>query len=218
MMPSQEITKTLVQCDFDGTVIKDDISMKILEDFADGNWQQMFKEYHDGKMSVGQFSAEAFALVKADKRSLLEVAQNNAKIRPGFNELVACCRRKNFRLVIVSNGLDFYIKEILHNTGIRDIEVFAAQTRFHPDGLKVQYIGPDGNRLDNEFKIAYVNLFLEQGYRVIYIGDGISDVSPARRCHYIFATDNLMTLCKQANLTCTPFTDFNELVRVLESL
>jgi len=211
-------TKTLFQCDFDGTITEADVSFMMLDAYAAGNWRQLLRDYQEGKISVGRFNMEAFAMVKADRESLLEVARGNMKIRPGFHELVDCCRRKGFRFVIVSNGLDFYINEILRDVGAADIEVCAAQTHFYPGGLKVQYIGPDGSRLDEDFKVAYVNSFLSEGYRIIYAGNGDSDLSPARQCHYIFATDTLLARCKQVNLGCTSFTDFNQVVRVLETL
>ncbi|MFC2016248.1 MtnX-like HAD-IB family phosphatase [Chloroflexota bacterium] len=211
-------TKTLIQCDFDGTITEEDVSFELLDTFAGGNWRQLFREYQDGKMSVGHFNSEAFARVKADRETLLKVAKDKVKVRPGFQKLVAYCHKQNFRLVIVSNGLDFYIEEILRDIGAGEIEVFAAQTRFHPEGLNVQYIGPEGNHLDDNFKVAYVNSFLEEGYRIFYAGNGTSDISSARKCHYIFATGNLLDYCKQTNLGYASFTDFNEVVRVLELL
>ncbi|MFC1864964.1 MtnX-like HAD-IB family phosphatase [Chloroflexota bacterium] len=218
MIRLSKVTKTLVQCDFDGTITEEDVSFMLLDAFADGDWRQMLKEHQEGKISVGRFNTDAFAMVKADKKSLLEVAKGKVKIRPGFQELVACCHRKGFRLVIVSNGLDFYIKGILRDIGARDIKVFAAQTRFHPEGLKVQYIGPDGSHLDEDFKGSYVNSFLGQGYRIIYVGNGTSDIPPAKRCHYVFATGNMAAHCKRINLGCASFTDFNEVVKDLELL
>ena len=210
------VTKTLVQCDFDGTITEEDVSFMMLDAYADGDWRRLFREYQEGRISVGRFNMDAFAMVKADRESLLEVAKGTMKIRSRFHELVACCRRRGFRFVIVSNGLEFYIKEILRDIGLADIEVFAAQTRFHPEGLSVQYMGPDGSCLDENFKGAYVNSFLGEGYRIIYVGNGTSDISPASQCHYIFATGNLLDYCRQTNLGCTAFTDFNEVVRVLE--
>ena len=213
-----EVSKTLVQCDFDGTITEEDVSFVMLDAFADGDWKQLFTEYEEGKISVGYFNTTAFAMVKADRQSLLEIAMSKIKVRPGFHELVACCRRKGFRFVIVSNGLDFYIEKILRDAGLADIEVYAAKTQFHPEGLKVHYIGPDGNQLDSDFKVAYVNSFLKEGYRIIYAGNGTSDIAPAKMCSHIFATGALLAYCQQTNLGCTPFTDFNEVVRVLELL
>lgn len=213
----REGTKTLVQCDFDGTVTEEDVSFIILDTFTGGDWRQLFRDYQEGRITVGQFNAEAFSMVKADKESLLEIVRREVKVRPGFHELVACCRRKNFRFVIVSNGLHFYIEDIFTNIGMSDLEVYAAETRFSPDGLKVQYIGPDGSYLDSDFKVAYANFFLNQGYRIIYMGNGDSDVSPAKRSHHVFATGTLLERCQEANLGCTPFTNHNEVVSVLES-
>ena len=213
-----EVTRTLVQCDFDGTITEEDVSFMLLDAFADRDWRQLHRDFEEGKMSVGRFNTDAFSMVKADRESLLKVARNGVMIRPGFHEMVACCRSKGFRFVIVSNGLDFYIEELLKDIGLGDIEFFAAQTRFHPEGLKVQYIGPDGSHLDSDFKMAYVNLFLGEGYRVIYVGNGVSDFAPARQCHYVFATGKLLTRCQQTNRDCSPFTDFNQVVNTLESL
>lgn len=218
-MPLPGGKKTLVQCDFDGTITEEDASFMILDAFGTRNWRQLFRDYQEGRITVGHFNTKAFSMVKADRESLLGVVRGKVTVRPGFHELVACCRRKGFRFVIVSNGLDFYIDEILRSLGMPDLEVFAAQTSFHSDGLKVQFIGPDGNYLDSDFKLAYINLFLNEGYRVIYIGDGPSDVPPASKSHrvFAFATGGLAKHCKETNLDCMPFTDFNEVVKVLES-
>ena len=216
MISLSEVSKTLVQCDFDGTITEEDVSFLMLDAFADGDWRQLFQEYEEGKISVGHFNTTAFAMVKADRQSLLEIAKDKIKVRPGFHDLVACCRRKGFRFVVVSNGLDFYIEKILSDIGLADIEIYSAKTQFHPEGLKVRYIGPDGIQLDSDFKAAYVNSFLREGYRIIYLGNGVSDLAPAKQCHHIFAIGNLLKHCQQINLGCTPFTDFNEVISVLE--
>jgi 2-hydroxy-3-keto-5-methylthiopentenyl-1-phosphate phosphatase len=216
-MNSKQPTKTIVQCDFDGTVTEEDVSFALLDAYA-GDWRKRLIDYQKGRISVGRFNTEVFARVRADRQTLIRIAKENARLRSGFPEMVACCRRKGFRLVIVSNGLDFYIEEILKDLGLTGMEVFAARTRFLPRGLQVQYVGPDGQMLDSSFKEAYVDLFLGQGYRIIYAGNGDSDFQPARKCHYVLATGNLLTRCRQAKLDCIPFSDFNEVVSVLERL
>ena len=213
----KETTKTLVQCDFDGTIAEEDVSFMILDAFAGGDWRQYFKDYQEGRTTVGEFNNRAFSMVKADRESLLRIARGEAKVRPGFQELVDCCRKKEYRFVIVSNGLNIYIEEILTGMGITGIEIYAARTEFGTSGIKVQYIGPDGSYMDNNVKAAYVDSFINEGYRVVYIGDGLSDTLPAGKSNYVFATGNLIEHCRKANITCTPFTDFNEVVEILES-
>jgi len=210
--------KTLFQCDFDGTLTEEDVSFLILDAFATGDWRQLLTQYREGKIPVGRFNTKAFAMVKADKPTLLQFVRSKARIRAGFHELLAYCHRQGFEFVIVSNGLDFYINTILKDMGIDNIQVFAAQTRFIANGIDVRYIGPKGNQLEDNFKDAYVSLFLGRGYRLIYAGNGISDVSPARQAHHIFATGELLTCCQEMNLNCTPFIDLNDVIRGLEFL
>jgi len=210
--------KTLFQCDFDGTLTEEDVSFLILDAFATGDWRQLLADYREGKIPVGRFNMKAFAMVKADKPTLLQFVKSKARIRAGFHELLAYCHRQGFEFVIVSNGLDFYINTILSDMGIDNIQVFAAQTRFVANGIDVRYIGPKGNQLEDNFKEAYVSLFLGRGYRLIYAGNGISDVSPARQAHHIFATGELLTCCQEINLNCTPFIDLNDVIRGLEFL
>ena len=218
-MPSTEV-KTLVQCDFDSAIAEDDVSHKLLDAFADGDWRQILKQYREEKISVGVFNAQAFAMVKADKQTLLDfiLVQHKIRIRPGFNELLTYCTKRGFKFVIVSNGLGFYIEAILKDIGVDNIEVFASQTEFSPEGLKVKYIGPDGSQVVSGFKDAYTRLFLSRGYRIVYIGDGKSDRLPASLADYIFARDDLLAHCQEKSLKCTPFNDLKDVVRGLKLL
>ena len=212
--------KTIVQCDFDGTITEKDVSFLLLDTFTNGNWRQLLEGYRGGKISVGVLNTKAFAMVRADEQTLLEFIFKKRKvsIRAGFDQLLAYCSKKGFEFAIISNGLDFYIEAILRDIGVKNIEVFAAQTQFRPGGLVVKYIGPDGRQLQEGFKDAHIESFLKEGYRVVYIGNGTSDIPPAKQAHHVFATGDLLAYCKKATLDCTPFTDLNDVVRGLELL
>lgn len=217
-MPASRTVKTVVQCDFDGTITEEDVGLLILDTFADGDWRRLFAQYQQGKIPVGQFNTGAFAMVREDRPTLIRFIRQKTWIRDGLRELIDYCRRKGFRFVIVSNGLDFYIKAILAETGLNDIEVFAAQTRFTPGGIDTQYLGPQGGLLRDGFKEAYSKLFLKDGCRLIYAGNGPSDVSAARLADHIFATGPLIEHCRKIDLDCTPFADMSDIVKGLELL
>jgi 2-hydroxy-3-keto-5-methylthiopentenyl-1-phosphate phosphatase len=210
--------KTLVQCDFDGTVTEEDTSFFLLDAFAQGDWRRLLRDYKEHKISVGEFNTKAFAMVRADKPTLLGALKGKIKVRAGFHELVNYCLKKGFRLVIVSNGLDFYIEAILKDLGLKNIEMHAAQASFRPEGMKVQYVGPDGKRLEDGVKEAYTKSFLKLGYRVIYVGNGDSDFAPARYAHHVFATGELLAYCRENNLNYKPFDNFIDVVRDIDLL
>jgi 2-hydroxy-3-keto-5-methylthiopentenyl-1-phosphate phosphatase len=210
--------KILIQCDFDGTVTEEDVSFALLDTFADGDWRSLLEEYKQGKMSVGAFNSQAFSMIRADKSELVETSLKRGKVRPGFAEFVEFCRAGGMRFVIVSNGLDFYIDEILRTLKLEDVEVFASRTGFNSGRIEVEYVGPDGRTLNDGFKEAYTRHFVDRGYEVIYIGDGFSDIFPARHCRHVFATRELPARCKTMDLPCTPFVDFHEVRRGIDSL
>jgi len=210
--------KSLVQCDFDGTVTEEDAAFYLLDKFAQGDWRRVLRDYKQRRISVREFSVRAFALIRADKPTLLDALKGRVKVRAGFKELVDYCRGRGFRFVIVSNGLDFYIRSVLKEMGLEDIEIHAAQPSFRPEGMKVEYVGPDGKPVNDGFKDTYIGSFLKLGYRIVYIGNGDSDIAPAQNAHYVFATGDLLEFYRQNNLKCQSFETFLEVVRGLEPI
>ena len=210
--------KTLVQCDFDGTITEEDVSFSILDAFAYGDWRRLLNDYKESRISVANFNTRAFVMVKENRDILDEFVLKKVRIRNGFHKLLRYCQRKGWRFVIVSNGLNFYIKTILNSLNMDSIEVFAAQNIFSSDGIETRYIGPNGIELQDGFKEAYIRHFIQEGYRIIYMGNGDSDAPSARLADYIFATGPLLEHCKKINLNCTSFIDFNDIIQGLEHL
>ncbi|MBN1862564.1 MAG: MtnX-like HAD-IB family phosphatase [Dehalococcoidales bacterium] len=210
--------KTVFQCDFDGTITPEDVSFMILDAFGKRDWRQILAQYKEGKITIAQFNRRAFTAVKADEETLVRFVKERARVRPGFRDLISYCRQRGFRFVVVSNGLDFYIKTVLSCLDACDIEVFAARTGFGSDGIEAQYLGPSGEPLEDRFKESYLRSFQESGCRVIYAGNGFSDIAPASKAYHVFATGELLSACKEKSINCTPFNDLKEIVTGLESL
>lgn len=208
--------KKLIQSDFDGTLTQEDVSFQILDAFTSGNWRQLFDEYKGGKRSVLSFTREAFAMVKEDEETVLKFVESSARIRDGVRELVDYCSQNGFHFVIVSNGLDLYIKFILGRLGLEHVPVFAARTRCSSGGMEISYIGPDGSELSDGFKAAHLSSFLSQGYQAAYIGDGISDIQPVKLASHVFARGALLESCQKSNLSCEPFDSLKDVIKGLE--
>jgi 2-hydroxy-3-keto-5-methylthiopentenyl-1-phosphate phosphatase len=212
--------KTAVQFDFDGTITVEDVSFLLLDTYVGGVWRTYLDEYETGRMTVGAFNRWVFGMMKADRAAMTELVltSQRVKIRPGFRELVDHCLGKGYRVVVVSNGLLFYIQAILERLEVGGVEVYAAENEFHPGGMKVRYLGPDGAELEAGFKEAYTGLLIKEGYQVVYVGNGNSDIYSARRCRHVFATDELLKRCRREGLPCLPFNDFFDVIRGMEKL
>ena len=212
--------KIAVQLDFDGTVTEEDVSFLLLDTYVGSQWREYLKDYTEGRIPVGTFNKKVFAMVKADKKTMtdLVLSSDRVKIRPGFRDYLEYCSQNDIKNVIVSNGLIFYIEAILKKLGLDSVQVYAARNSFSHDGMKVAYIGPDGTEMEVGFKEAYTALLEKKGYHVIYVGNGASDIFSARRAKYVFAVDELLKCCRKEKVPCTPFTDFYDIIKGLETL
>ena len=117
--------KLAVQCDFDGTITEEDVSFLLADTFVGDKWREMLQEYTSGRIPVGAFNKKVFSLVKADEQTQLDVIfrSDRVKIRPGLKDLIDYCRSKDYKFIIVSNGLTFYIEALLENLDLKDVEV-----------------------------------------------------------------------------------------------
>jgi 2,3-diketo-5-methylthio-1-phosphopentane phosphatase len=211
--------KRVIQCDFDGTLTIGEVSQLLLEEFAEGDWQSFTKRYKEGYISVQACNIIQFAMIKTDENTLTDFLTKSGRveIRPGFQELFRYCAEKTIDIAIVSNGLKLYIDTILKNLGIENSRVFAAESRFETDGIKLDYLGPDGAGIENGFKEFCSKSIRENGYDVMYyVGNGMSDIYPARHADHIFAIDGLLEQCRMEKIECTPFNDLYDVINGLE--
>ncbi len=212
--------KLAIQLDFDGTVTEEDVSFLLLDTYVGSVWREHLVEYTEGRIPVGTFNKEVFSLMKADRKTMtdLVLSSDRVKIRPGFQEFFSYCNQEGIKTVIVSNGLIFYIEAILDKLGLNSVEVYAAQNRFGRDGMEVAYIGPGGTEMEVGFKESYTELLEKDGYDIVYVGNGASDIFSARRAKHVFAIDELLKCCREEKVPCTPFTDFFDIIKGLEAL
>lgn len=210
--------KTAVQIDFDGTITTEDVSYLLLDTYADPSWRDILADYSSGKIEVGTFNRRVFSLVKASREVMTNtvLTSEHVKIRDGFEAFIDLCKSRGFHTSIVSNGLEFYVKAIMESHGISGVGIYAAENEFYPGGVNVRYIGLDGKESERGLKEGHARHLKEQGFDIIFIGNGESDIFPARVADHIFATEDLITKCREEGLTCTEFGDFFDIIKVLK--
>ena len=208
----------IIQCDFDGTIIRNNLSALLRENFAQGDWQKIESDYLHGHLTVEQSNKLQYVLIKEPKEKLQEFIRQHVELRPGFLEFVKYCQSTGIPFVVVSSGLDFYIETALSRIGMRDLELHCGQTSFSMDGVIVSYCDPMGNFIDKGFKKEYLTWLKERHKHVIYLGDGLSDLEAACHADHVFATGSLVRLLNTESVRCTAFSDFHEVLRQVDLL
>ncbi|MBE9502291.1 MAG: HAD-IB family phosphatase [Chloroflexi bacterium] len=208
----------IVQCDFDGTIIANNLSLLLRERFAIGDWQKIESDYLRGQLTVEVSNMRQYALIKESRGKLQEFARQNVEVRPGFLEFAERCREAGDGLVIVSSGLDFYIEAALDEIGASDLELHCARTAFGEDGIIVSYLDPEGSIIEEGFKKKWLARLEGQSDSVTYIGDGLSDLEAACAAARVFATGHLHTLLSAASVAHHTFSDFHDILRQMRRL
>lgn len=209
--------KMIIQCDFDGTITMNNLSVLLRDRFAPMGWQELESDYLCGRLTVEQSNRQQYALIKESRKTLQEFARQNVVVRPGFLQFVERCRATGIRFAIVSSGLDFYIEAVLSDIGAPDLELHCARTSLGQDGIVVTYFGPEGDILEDGFKKRYLSWLRSQDNPVIYIGDGLSDFDAACAAEHVFATDHLHRLLNASSVPHDTFSDFSDIWRHLSS-
>jgi len=207
----------IIQCDFDGTITKNNLSVLLRENFAHGDWHKIEADYLQGQLTVEQSNTLQYALIREPKEKLQEFVRQHIEVRAGFTEFVMYCRESAIPFVIVSSGLDFYIEAVLEQIGMPDLELHCGQTYFDKDGILVSYSGPEGNIIDEGFKRKYLIWLKKRDKKIIYIGDGLSDVEAACHADHVFATGHLVRLLRAESSLCSVFSDFNDILHQTRS-
>jgi 2-hydroxy-3-keto-5-methylthiopentenyl-1-phosphate phosphatase len=208
----------LIQCDFDGTIITSNMSVLLREHFAHDGWQKIEEDYLSGLLTVEQSNILQYRLLKRDEEELREFVRRHAELRPGFTEFVHHCQKTGIPMIVVSSGLDFYIKITLEMAELDGLEIHSAHASFTNDGIAVTYRDPAGKLIDSGFKEGRLALLKERDSQIVYIGDGLSDVTAACQADHVFARDKLVNLLAARSIKCNPFSDFRDITGQLCSI
>lgn len=221
--------KWLAVCDFDGTLVNDDMTDLILENFADNSWKNIENDWLNGKITAKQCMQQQIQLLSAriSKNFLADFCKKIA-LQNGVLEFLQSRNKNNLPTIIVSDGIDFVIQTILEANQIdKKIPVFSnnlqilTNTQNTNFDLRFPYFEPNCLAQSGMCKCAVAKNFLQkhQINKFFLVGDGLSDVCLAKQADFIFCRKNykLSEFCKEQKLKCFEFTDFTEISNYLQN-
>jgi 2,3-diketo-5-methylthio-1-phosphopentane phosphatase len=211
--------KALVISDFDGTICTVDVGNRVLSHFTGKRWNDIDRETMRGR--IGSLAAYRLIapMVEATPGRLADFVLKQGRIDPYFARFYRLAKKKGVDVKIVSDGLDFYIRAILEKHRLGEIAFFSNAVVFgENNSLSFDFpsanalcgrCGTCKNKILNDHRLMYE--------RIIYIGDGYSDVCPSRCADLVFAKDALLARCEEEGTTpYRPFTDFRAIAEYLK--
>lgn len=209
-----------VCCDFDGTVCIPDSCDFLLDKFAPPEWKTLDDAVWQAKITERDAFQKQIGLLRVTWDEARSALLKGVRIREGFPEFVRFCRARAIPLTILSSGLRELIDVLLQSVGVSGVPVLAHRAEITGDHWRVKLIeGPRLAEHCSHCKCVTVLAQKEAG-RVIYIGDGYTDLCPTQHADIIFATGRLAVECTARKRPFIPFQRFfdieHELARLIE--
>jgi len=202
-----------VVLDFDGTITTRDISDAILNRYGRVTERDIEDSCKPGVITEA-WVRDKFRRVRCSPRTLRRYILEIGRPRSGFREFAAACTGAGVPMEIVSGGVDLYLDLLLETWGAPDIKRFRAQSRHTSRGISVRYPWLKGRSLES-FKRGRVRAHQRRGRRVIFAGDGTSDLGAALAADVRFVRGHLARLVRAEGVQARPLRGFGQLKRVL---
>ena len=219
MIPDPQNNPLAVLVDFDGTITTRDMGDLVVEEFAEPGWESLMDLYRAGEINVREIWAREMNLLREDREAeaiarCLEVAE----IRDGFSELVDYCNSNDIPVEVASSGLDFYVDAILAANGFGDLPRVRPVTKYDADGRGFMAMddGVEDCGMTAMCKCSRIWRFRRMGYRVMLIGDGISDAYAVTQADIVLARSGLLGVCEERGIEHTPFESFHDVLELVQ--
>jgi 2-hydroxy-3-keto-5-methylthiopentenyl-1-phosphate phosphatase len=207
--------------DFDGTVTIDDVGYNFFKRFANGKAEPIVQQYRRGEVSAIECLQAECDIYNEYPASANEVKDfiNDQKICSGFLEFVQFCQAKGIKVTILSAGFDFYIRPILNNIGLADIELLATPTIIKQGRIYPEFIRYDKKVCSRcaDCKGQRIKELLNKGAIAVFIGDGHSDSHGAEQADIVFAKSFLAEHLEIHNKDYFPYDNFFDIIDIFRN-
>jgi len=213
--------RTAVFCDFDGTITRRDVGYHLYRHFSGGKNQELVEQWKAGHLSTRECLRQEAAMVHATEEEIIRFL-DRFELDEGFPPFVELCRANNIDLTIVSDGLDFYIKHILDRHRLSRVPVMANIGRMENGGLYVEfpYHNHTCRRCGNckGERIREYRDARRSQTRIVFVGDGYSDICAVREADVVFAKKDLEEYCGKNDIAFYQYGNFFDVARQMIAL
>ena len=220
--------------DFDGTLAAADVGNRLFRRFTSDHarWNRLILDWKEGRITSRE------CLARECELAWVTESEARAFVRPlalaaDAPDFVAAARAAGHEVTVASDGLSFYIEDLLERAGVR-VPFRANRMRFEGDRPIPEYgsRGPDVTLADGRVarpaadagegcgacghcKGALIAAARAAGLyrRLLLVGDGFSDRCGAVAADVVYAKDDLLPWCAGRGIAAVPFETLADVAR-----
>jgi 2,3-diketo-5-methylthio-1-phosphopentane phosphatase len=192
--------------DFDNTItIRDVIDDMMLRFSKDKHWIDLERKWKQGKIGSKECLQGQIRGIRITQK-VLERYLNKVRLDPYFKKLKRLLDSRRIKVVVLSDNFSYILKQIFANNKIRNLKIYSNRVKLTKDRLLLNF--PFTNKkcpLCGHCKKKNLLANVNKDSVIIYIGDGQSDICPAKYADIVFAKGELLRYFKEKKLHCLPF-------------
>lgn len=207
------VSSTRLKCqvlvDFDGTIAAVDTTDRLLERFAEPQWQDIEEDWKAGRIGSRECMLRQVALVRATPAEL-DAFVAEIEIDPAFPSFVTLCRSRGLAVTVVSDGLDRTVGAVLRRNGL-DLPFRANHLEWLGGDrwrLAFPHAKDDCRALAGNCKCQFA--IAPPGTIRVVVGDGRSDFCVAGEAELVLAKGALARHASESRMPHFPISSFAE--------
>ncbi len=209
--------KCIVFFDFDNTIATCDVFDNMLLLFSrDDRWVELEKRWKSGRIGSKTCMEGQLRGMDLGKKPL-DAYLPKIKLDPYFKTLYKFLQSKKVKTVVLSDNFDYILNQILKINKVKKLKVLANKLSFSRDKVITDY--PFKNKdcqICAHCKTKNLLASSPKGATIIYVGDGTSDICPAKHAQLVFAKDNLLRYFKDNKMEHVVFHNLKEVFNQLK--
>ena len=205
----------VIVSDFDGTLSSKDSIKYLLENYADDDWKITQEKINKGDLSEVLGLEQLLKHLTIHWSDALQIITDSITLDKYLKSFLEYLHEKNIPIIIVSSGLDVVIESLLLKNK-KEFNLIVTNTLEKEDEI-IKVINPYHKYSENftNTKDAIVSQLKSEGVKIIYLGDGLSDIPAAKKADIVFAKNDLKDFFAKNNLK---YKNLNSLENVVEFL
>nr|WP_300004355.1 MtnX-like HAD-IB family phosphatase [Tissierella sp.] len=221
MIENIDLKDVAILVDFDGTITTEDTNTRLIDHFGDRDKTRAIrKDFNEGKINFPQYFDKEIDQLRISEEEYIDFLLEEIELSPGFLEFYKIARQKDITIGIISGGFSNGIVPYLKKYGIDDIEIFSNKLIFDENGPSIEFLdgkdtmccdkGPCGN-----CKIKHYNRYKKIAEKVIFVGDGVTDMPVAEEADIVFAKDALADYLDKKDIGYIEYGTFNDINNII---
>lgn len=217
-------------CDFDGTVTKKDVWVDALGKFISDKdkFSKLCTDFEKGKITARECIKRELELIDNFDFNTFDAYIEKQELDDYFMDFIEYCRINNHEIIILSEGLDYYIKYVLDKFRI-ELKYYCNTMKItqsctdNPERVKLSCVFPYSDENCTWCGMSKRNILINNTNDYddevsVFIGDGVSDYCVSNYADIVFAKNTLASYCWKNNITYHEYRDFSDIMKKLDKL